>query len=58
MRSRRKRAKDEFTEDIERTYKTMLMAGKFAYELPEFKLVDYLTSKTRMRKRGGDDDKS
>jgi hypothetical protein len=44
-----------FTEDLERTYKSMLIAGKFTYELPEFLLVDHLTSgriKRAERKRG------
>jgi hypothetical protein len=46
-----------FTLDLERTYKSMLMTGKFAYELPEFMLVDYLTSKTGRKKKGAEDDK-
>ena len=46
-----------FTRDLERTYKSMLMSGKFAYELPEFMLVDHLTSKTGRKKRGLENDK-
>jgi len=46
-----------FTRDIERTYKGMLMVGKFAYELPEFLLVDHLTSKTGRKKKGVENDK-
>jgi hypothetical protein len=51
-RSKKRRG---FTEDLERTYKSMLMSGKFAYELPEFMLVDHLSSGKRKRagrKRG------
>lgn len=41
----------EFTGDIERTYKSVLMSGKFAYELPEFMLVDHLTSRKHKKRK-------